>query len=91
MVSLSVDGYVDWDENRIKHLSIGSEIDDSDSHVRHMPLSRYGITMGVPRILFADDVEWGANMMANPDINMEQIIDKCYPRTHSEKVLPLRF
>jgi|GEM_PF-4592886 len=88
-VSLSVDGSVDWNENRIEHLSIGSEIDDSDSHIRHMPLSRYGITMGIPRILFADDVEWGANMRANPDISMDQIFDKYYPRTLSEKVLPL--
>ncbi|QGA83704.1 hypothetical protein [Halomicrobium sp. LC1Hm] len=88
-VSLSVDGLVDWEENVITDLTIGSQIDDSKSYVRYMPLTRYGITIGVPRIFFADDFEWGEDIRSNPDIEMDEVMERYYPRTLSEKVLPL--
>jgi len=89
IVSLSVDGLVDWEENVITDITVGSQIDDSKSYVRYMPLTRYGITIGIPRIFFVDDFEWGSDIRSNPDIEMDEIMERYYPRTLSEKVLPL--
>lgn len=88
-VSLSADGLVDWDNNEFQEITIGSDLNNSGSYNRYIPLTRYGITIGVPRILFADDFEWGKNLRSNPDIEAEEIIDRYYPRTLSEKVLSL--